>query len=140
MIKKIVVVEDKPEELQRACDLVMAKGFMPLACSTNEDAVDTIKKYQDKRLIGILTDLHFPVRTGGTPEGASGLHIVYKALDAGIPVVICSDIDHHKADWANDLVKAVEKAIGRKVAGFVQDSKNWERALGLLLNEKERED
>lgn len=139
MIKKIIVVEDKIEELQKACDLVMAKGFMPLACSTNENAIDTIKKYQGKGLIGVLTDLHFPVREGGSPEGASGLHIVYKALEAGIPVVICSDIDHHKADWANDLVKAVEKATGKKVAGFVQDSKNWERALGLLLNQN-RED
>ena len=138
MIKKIIVAEDKLEELQKACDLVMAKGFMPLACSTNEDAVDTIKKYQDKGLVGILTDLHFPVKEGGSPEGASGLHIVYKALMADISVVICSDIDHHKADWANDLVDAVEKATGKKIAGFVQDSKNWERAFGLLLNEKEK--
>jgi len=134
MIKKIIVVEDKTEELQKACDLVMVKGFMPLACSTNEDAVDTIKKYQDKGLVGILTDLHFPVREGGSPEGASGLHIVYKALEAGIPVVICSNIDHHYATWATDLVGAIEKATGKKVAGFVQDSKNWERALGLLLD------
>ena len=134
MVKKIIVVEDKTEELQRACDLVMAKGFMPLACSTNEDAVDTIKKYQDKGLVGILTDLHFPVKEGGSPEGASGLHIVYKALEAGIPVVICSNIDHHYATWATDLVGAIEKATGKKVAGFVQDSKNWERALGLLLD------
>ncbi|EKD65116.1 MAG: hypothetical protein ACD_50C00184G0003 [uncultured bacterium] len=139
MIKKIIVVEDKLEELQKACDLVMAKGFMPLACSTNEDAVDTIRKYADKGLVGILTDLHFPVKEGGSPEGASGLHIVYKALMAGIPVVICSDIDHHYASWATDLVGAIEKATGKKVAGFVQDSKNWERALGLLLNET-RED
>lgn len=135
MIKKIIVVEDKVEELQKACDLVMAKGFMPLACATNEDAVETIRKYADKGLVGILTDLHFPVREGGVPEGASGLHIVYKALVANIPVVICSDIDRHKADWASDLVKAVEEATGRKVAGFVQDSKNWERALGILLNQ-----
>src|SRR3990172_9235460 len=135
MIKKIIVVDDKTEELQRACDLVMAKGFMPLACSTNEDAVDTIKKYQGKGLVGILTDLHFPVKEGGSPEGASGLHIVYKALEAGIPVAICSDIDHHKADWANDLISRIEKATGKKVAGFVQDSKDWERALSLLLNQ-----
>jgi len=134
MIKKIIVVEDKTEELEKACDLVMAKGFMPLACATNEDAVDTIKKYQGKGLVGILTDLHFPVREGGSPEGASGLHIVYKALEAGIPVVICSNIDHHYATWATDLVGAIEKATGKKVAGFVQDSKNWERALGLLLD------
>ena len=134
MIKKIIVVEDKTEELEKACDLVMAKGFMPLACATNEDAVDTIKKYQGKGLVGILTDLHFPVREGGSPEGASGLHIVYKALEAGIPVVICSNIDHHYATWATDLVGANEKATGKKVAGFVQDSKNWERALGLLLD------
>ena len=138
MIKKIIVVEDKTEELQKACDLVMAKGFMPLACSTNEDAVDTIKKYQGKGLVGILTDLHFPVREGGSPEGASGLHIVYKALEAGIPVVICSNINHHCASWATDLVGAIEKAIGKKIAGFVQDSKNWEKALGLLFNEKEK--
>ena len=134
MIKKIIVVEDKTEELEKACDLVMAKGFMPLACATNEDAVDTIKKYQGKGLVGILTDLHFPVKEGGSPEGASGLHIVYKALEAGIPVVICSNIDHHYATWATDLVGAIEKATGKKVAGFVQDSKNWERALGLLLD------
>jgi len=138
MIKKIIVVDDKTEELEKACDLVMAKGFMPLACSTNEDAVDTIKKYQGKGLVGILTDLHFPVREGGSPEGASGLYIVYKALMGDISVVICSDIDHHKADWANELIGAVEKATGKKVAGFVQDSKNWERALSLLLNEKEK--
>ena len=138
MIKKIIVVEDKLEELEKACDLVMAKGFMPLACSTNEDAVDTIKKYQDKGLVGILTDLHFPVREGGSPEGASGAHIVLKSLEADIPVVICSDIDHHYATWATDLVGAIEKATGKKVAGFVQDSKNWERALSLLFNEKEK--
>lgn len=135
MIKKIIVVEDKLDELQKACDLVMAKGFMPLACATNEDAVDAIKKYQDKGLVGILTDLHFPVREGGSPEGASGLHIVYRALVANIPVVICSDIDHHYATWAIDLIGAIEKATGKKVAGFVQDSKNWEKALGLLFNQ-----
>lgn len=139
MVKKIMVVDDKLEELQKACDLVTAKGFMPLACATNEDAVDTIRKYMDKGLVGILTDLHFPVREGGSPEGASGLHIVYKAFVANIPVVICSDIDHHRADWANDLVKAVEKATNRNVAGFIQDSKNWERALGLLLNQNRRD-
>ena len=134
MIKKIIVVEDKQDELQKACNLVMAKGFMPLACTTDEDAIETIRKYADKGLVGTLTDLHFPVREGGSPEGASGLHIVYKALEAGIPVVICSNIDHHYATWATDLVGAIEKATGKKVAGFVQDSKNWERALGLLLD------
>ncbi len=137
MIKKIIVVEDMPEELQKACDLVMAKGLMPIACTNNEDAVNSLE-YTGKGLIGVLTDLHFPVREGGNPEGASGLHLVYKSLEAGIPVVICSNIDHHKADWANDLVGAIEKATGKKVAGFVQDSKNWERALGLLFNEKEK--
>lgn len=140
MIKKIMVVEDKIEELQKACDLVMAKGFMPLACATNEDAIETIRKYTDKGLIGILTDLHFPVREGGAPEGASGIHVIFKALSVDIRIVICSDIDHHYATWANDLVGVIEKATGKKVAGFVQDSKNWERALGILLNEKERED
>lgn len=139
MVKKIMVIEDKTEELQKACALVMAKGFMPLACATNEDAVDTIRKYADKGLIGILTDLHFPVREGGSPEGASGLHIVYKALVANIPVVICSDIDHHYATWATDLVRVIEKATGKTVAGFVQDSKNWERALGLLLNQNKED-
>ena len=130
-------MEDNPVELQKACDLVAARGMMPLPCATHKDAIESILSYQPKGLVGILTDLHFPIAEGKNPEGACGLHVVHLALTMGMPVAICSDIDHHYATWANDLVRDVEKATGRKVAGFIQDSKNWEKALALLLDEKE---
>lgn len=133
-MKKIIVVEDAYDELQRACDAVGEKDMMALPCRTDQEALDAISRYSD--VVGILTDLHFPFREGRNPEGACGLHVVLKALEKGLPVAICSNIDHHFANWATDLVRAIEQATGKKVAGFVQDSKDWERAVSLLLTEK----
>ncbi|MEK7130534.1 MAG: hypothetical protein AAB793_02660, partial [Patescibacteria group bacterium] len=89
------------------------------------------------KLSGIVTDLHFPQMDFNHPKDSadkpSGFAVIIQAVEAKIPVVVCSNIDHHFADYAQIVIKGLENISGQKIP-FVMDDKNWQRAVEELIN------
>ena len=88
-----------------------------------------------KRLI--LTDLMFPADKRGK-ENMNGIEVIIDAIEGGIPVVVCSDTDHHDVPFMPRLIGMLEKQHPMGHIPVVLDKKDWERAVarGLtLLNE-----
>jgi CheY-like chemotaxis protein len=93
--KKIMVIDDKPEELLSAVKAVEEAGYVAVPVRDLWEAKDQILEVD-----GVITDLHFAPKFGA-PEDlsrgyrndppVSGLLIVIAALCAGKPVIICTN-------------------------------------------------
>ena len=134
----ILIVEDLPEEQQRAKEAAIAQGFKPAVTSTLDDALRIWKSLEGK-LAGIVTDLHFPERTSDNPklsdpEKPCGLAIIALATKKGTPVVICSNINHHFAEYIKEVVGAFESYHPLKKIPFTMDQKDWNRSVKELKN------
>jgi hypothetical protein len=82
--------------------------------------------------IYLLTDLMFPLERGGT-EQANGVSVILDAVEAGIPVTVCSDTDHHEVKFLPKLCRHLEaKNPGAKI-NLVLDKKDWRKAVDLLI-------
>jgi DNA-binding NtrC family response regulator len=123
----ILIVEDKPEEQTEAKKAVLDSGAKVVMANTLEDAnrlLDTLKG----KITGILTDIHFPEREGIKGENPCGLAIVIRAIQERIPISICSDINHHFANYLEMIVKGLQNLTGQQIY-FTMDRKDWARAL-----------
>ena len=130
MKKIILLIEDLPEEQSKARDLLLAKGYKVAIAWNLKDAKRLWKKLQNV-ISGILTDLHFPEGANlnkDTSKNPCGFVPVAWALLHNIPVSICSNIDHHFAQFLQDLVFNLEDLSGKPIP-FTMDSKDWEKAL-----------
>ena len=87
---------------------------------------DAFRLWEIVPVAGVLTDLHFPEKSG-RGQGPCGLARIIRAALKKIPVSICSDIDHHHADYLRSVVKDLEQ-IGNSRIPFTMDCKDWERA------------
>ncbi len=140
----ILIVEDLPEEQQRAKEAALANGFKPAVTSTLDDALRIWKSLEGK-LVGIITDLHFPERTSDNPAWANpnkpcGLAVIARATQKALPVVVCSNIDHHFAEYVKEVIEVLETYHPTHRIPFVMDRKDWERAteeLKKLITKKE---
>jgi hypothetical protein len=54
--------------------------------------------------------------------------MVAKAVQKQLPVVVCSDVNHHYAQYLNIVVETFALQHPLKEIPFVQDSKDWARA------------
>ncbi|MDP3795054.1 MAG: hypothetical protein Q8R13_03950 [bacterium] len=138
----ILLVEDDSEEQKHAKEVLWAQGFRVAVAGTRRDA-KRIWENLGQSLCGCLTDLHIP--EGGRYDKASdvsaprGLWVVAKAVQQPLPVVICSDVDHHGAEYLVEVVRALERLYPCSRIPFIMDRKDWERAareLRELVNEK----
>jgi CheY-like chemotaxis protein len=137
----ILLVEDLAEERQRAIAALRAKGFKPAVATTLEDAFRLMKKLQ-REIVGVVTDIHFPEDDWNLQDTpASGLAVVAKAVEAGLPVVVCSDVNHHRVRFLEAVIKVLASHQNfAHIASipFVMDSKDWDQASRQLAEVLER--
>jgi len=144
MGKKIVLlVEDDAQEAVKATKILRENGFKVMLATNLAEALEYSKMLEGK-LSGIVTDLHFPQMGFEHPKDSadkpSGFAVIIQALLANVPVVVCSNIDHHFADYAQVVLRGLEKISDRPIP-FIMDDKDWQKATEKLINiltQKER--
>lgn len=129
--KILLLVEDDREERENAKKIISDKGHRAAVASNLQDAQRILKQMHGK-LGGILTDLHFPERTDQDATKPCGLAVVAEAVRLGIPVAICSNVDHHHADYLKVVVSVLAEAHPAKSIPFGMDSKDWAGAVDAL--------
>jgi len=125
----ILIAEDKPEEQAKAKEVVLKSGNKPVIGGTLRD----VNRFWDKlgdRITGILTDIHFP-EWEGQDNNPSGLAVVIRAVQEGIPVSICSDINHHFTLYLEMVVDGLREITGQEIP-FTMDKKDWQIAMDKL--------
>ena len=132
MAQIVLVVEDIPEEQRRAKDALTRHGFRAAVAGTLQDAL-RIWKGLGNKLDGIITDLHFPERSEGAADRLDsskpcGIAIVAEATRRGIPVVVCSNINHHFAEYLKIVIDVLSLQHPLKRIPFIMDAKDWDRA------------
>ncbi len=85
-------------------------------------------------IMGIITDLMFPRTRGDNKEEANGFGVIAECINNDIPVVVCSDIDHHELGHLKPIFPVLENAHPKGEIPMVLDNKDWEKAISLLLN------
>lgn len=133
----ILIVEDLPEEQEKAKLAAHNAGFVCAVTPTLAGAMRMFKALEGK-ISGVVTDLHFPesdhVHPKNTAELACGLAVVAKAIEHNIPVAVCSNIDHHFAEYPRIVIRALGCANKYGDVPFGMDSKNWDAAVAALAN------
>ena len=137
MDKRIVLlVEDDAQEAVKATKILRGHGFKVMIATNLTEALEYSRMLEGK-LSGIVTDLHFPQMGFGHPKDSadkpSGFAVIIQAILANVPVVVCSNIDHHFADYAQVVIKGLEKMGGQPIP-FIMDRKDWQRAAEKLIN------
>lgn len=82
--------------------------------------------------IFVVTDLMFPASEGGK-EAPWGLEVMTSCVQAGLPVVVCSDTDHHDIGWLKSIFPILGKAHPRGEIPVILDRKDWVRAIKEVL-------
>lgn len=83
--------------------------------------------------IHILTDLMFPVHTGGVIQ-ANGISVILDAVREDIPIVVCSDTDHHDVKFLPKLCQHLMRENPETKLQLILDNKNWEEAVDLIFS------
>ena len=158
MTRIIVVVEDKISEQENALEAIKAfygpteemprleiipgcpqvgladaKTLVLFASNLNtaKSRVEFLRKLMITAEVGVLTDLMFPVEKGGEEE-PNGLGVIAECIEAGVPVVVCSDTDHHAVGWLRTTFPILGKAHPIGNIPVILDTKDWVKAIGLL--------
>ena len=136
MKKIVLVVEDLPEEQEKARLAVHNAGFVCAVTPTLAGAERMFKTLEGK-ISGVVTDLHFPESDYSHPKNTAtascGLAVVAEAIEHKIPVVVCSDIDHHFAEYPRKVITALGRMSVYGPVPFGMDSKNWQTAVAALV-------
>jgi len=134
--KLVLLIEDDLNQLAIA-KKVFSEDFKIIAATNLSDAEKLLNTFA-KKIIGIVTDLHFPNgdwNKDKIPSAPLGLAIVAEAVNNNIPVVVCSDIDHHHSGYVKIIIKVLKQCPGYKYLDVpvIEDNKNWERAENYLI-------
>lgn len=137
MDKKIVLlVEDSEEEIVIATKILRGHNFKVMVATNLTDAMSYFKMLEGK-LSGVVTDLHFPQKDYEHPKDSvdkpSGFAVIVQTFLANVPVVVCSNIDHHFAEYVQIVLQGLEKISGRSIP-FIMDNKDWKKAAEKLIN------
>jgi hypothetical protein len=106
--------------------------------ATAMSAAGALKLAKDEQRKGrieelfILTDLMFPSVKNGQ-EQANGISIIIDAVESGIPVVVCSDTDHHQVQFLPKMCNHIRERNQGAEVNLVLDQKDWKKAVELLL-------
>jgi hypothetical protein len=103
MKARILIVEDTPAELEKACAAAVKLGLEVLCCDPTDEQATWMELMEG--VDGVVTDLFWAhgkptYRMGRNvfdnhtyhPSRPSGLLVVIHAVSKGLPVVVCSDI------------------------------------------------
>lgn len=133
----ILVVEDISEEQEKAKATLRDAGFAFAVTPTLAGAERMFKTLEGK-ISGVITDLHFPESDHQHPKNTAdlpcGLAVVAEAIERKIPVVVCSNIDHHFAGYPRKVITALGRMSAYGPVPFGMDSKNWATAVAALAN------
>jgi methylmalonyl-CoA mutase cobalamin-binding subunit len=66
-------------------------------------------------------------------EQANGISIIIDAVESGIPVVVCSDTDHHQVQFLPKMCNHIRERNQGAEVNLVLDQKDWKKAVELLL-------
>lgn len=160
--KIIVIVEDKEEEQKRALDAIklalcpggdeeMWARIIPnspqvglkeaktliLFASDLDTALTRIKFLEEvgsTGMTGAITDLMFP-KTTGAKEEPNGLGVIVACIHSGVPVVVCSDTDHHDVGYLKTVFPVLSSAHPKGEIPVILDTKDWDAAVSLLLKQ-----
>ena len=136
----VLVVEDAVSEIDKA-KAALQEDFFTIVVTRLDEAKKILELMKGK-ISGIITDLHFPqieAEEKSVNLPPAGLSIVAYAVQNNLPVVICSDVNHHFSFYLKDVVMLLAAMPGYHygIIPFSEDSKNWDRAkndLKELLN------
>ncbi len=82
--------------------------------------------------MGVLTDLMFPANEAVNEE-PNGIGVILDCFKEALPVVVCSDTDHHELNWAKDLWPFLARQHPKGEIPVILDRKDWGRAVGELI-------
>lgn len=154
MTTLIIIVEDKKEEQLLALEAVK-RALVPAGSSqvswefggagyrfeevnlgvkifpdlkTFEAHFDVFSKIGLLKMTCILTDLMFPVEKGGREE-PNGLQVLTQCIKEAVPVVVCSDTNHHDVGYLRNVFPILGKAHPKGEIPIILDMKDWDQAV-----------
>ncbi len=132
MKKVILIVEDSRDQQVLAKTAAIEAGFGIMLAENLIDAKRLIDAFKGK-LSGIITDLHFPEVEGDPkPEKPAGLAVIVYAIQAGLPIAVCSDINNHYARYAREIIDFMAlQAVSNKIP-FNMSNKDWTSSISNL--------
>lgn len=162
MIDIIVIVEDRPEEQEMALEVVKqaagaveeisreenipgcpmiglkslnGDGGTQIQFAANlkvaKEKIEFVQRLTGTARVGVITDLMFPLEKGGKEE-PNGLGVIAECIGAKLPVVVCSDTDHHDVNWLKPVFPALARAHPAGNIPVILDKKDWEQAVTCL--------
>jgi hypothetical protein len=139
MKKIILIVEDLPEEQEKAKEIVLKAGCTPLLAEDLSSGIRLMKSFSDV-LFGVITDIHYQSMPSSKvdAEKPNGLALVALCVEKGTRVAVCSDIDHHFSKYLDIPLRVLgsHQNYGFEKIPVSRSSKNWEVTLEELLNLK----
>jgi hypothetical protein len=81
---------------------------------------------------GVITDLMFPATKEGK-EAPNGLQVIAQCIESAVPIVVCSDTDHHEVSYLRPIFPILAKAHPAGSIPVILDKKDWEQAVTLLF-------
>lgn len=132
----LLLVEDDPQEREIAKKVIADRGYKAAVAANLDDASRIMEELKGK-LAGVVTDLHFPERYD-LPDATKpcGLAVVAEAVLHGLPIAVCSNVDHHFARYAKVVVEVLAQSHPTKSIPFVMDSKDWGRAVSSICEQR----
>lgn len=160
-IKMVLVFEDKEEERLKAlnaikeafaaneeeltrfdpvkgCEQVGFKEGKVLILFANnfewaQHRLNFVKQFVGSEHISpvVITDLMFPVTSDGKEE-PNGMRVLAQCISFGLPVVMCSDTDHHDVNYLMEVFPILAKAHPKSEIPLIFDNKDWSKAVGEL--------
>lgn len=89
--------------------------------------------------VGVITDLMFPGGPGKSVQ-ANGIEVMLIAIERKIPVVVCSDTDHHEVGFVPRLATVLAPLHPSGKIPVILDTKDWNKAVlelvALLFSER----
>jgi len=159
----IVVVEDKEEERSNALEAIKRALVTPGATESRfeyekgreqiafggerpvmvhfaphfalaHERISFAKELGDKGMVisSVITDLMFPANKGEKEE-PNGLGVLATCIRDSLPVVVCSDTDHHDVNYLKDVFPILGSAHPRGKIPVILDKKDWDKAVAELL-------
>jgi len=76
----------------------------------------------------VITDLMFPSDKGGREE-PNGLGVLAYCIRQDLPVVVCSDTNHHDVGYLRDVFPLLGNMHAKGEIPVILDKKDWDRAV-----------
>lgn len=139
---KVLIIDDKAEEREKANQAVTAKGWECVVC----DPTDGTQFWQNliAEVDAVITDLMWDFPAGGKNyEKPQGLIAVIHCLFLQKPVVVCTNADAHSRGHHGEEIAFIYDGYVKLLSMFKgfpegkkpfrwEETKNWEKATKLL--------